>query len=965
MGADSLGYTVLHCCCLRATIADVVCPPANCGHAKCLRALFSRGFCMGLVDALDSKGFTPLEVACQLGHVAPARVMLANGAAVDGDDPAVARPLTGACQSGCLELVELLLDSGARYPATPVKDASPSPLQGALFEPVQSDQLPKQTPGHLECARLMLERGVCSANEIEHCDPPIIVHILDMLMRFPGNSNADGIHLLLQHGAPATRGPMEPSLLCIPARHGFAAAVEPLLEHGAELAPARRLDNALMHAADQPECCTLLLHASRSLPQAERRKLYSAPVPPGLPHGGKPTWQAVQDACGDRKCAKLLQQCLAEAGLDISVRLPPRPERTDEGAQHFPGLAHMLHNQQDSGSGSGGSALGRAEALEQGIPLLLGTDEVDSESLMVMVETGADPKVFRDLYERRFQQRHNECPEKMYGTVFDHRWASLPPAALKAEVQQVLQPLLSGGSGDTEEQTAVFMSLTNLLCSSQLRALLLKEKLPDLLIALLTPAAARQRPMSWHQPVLGALLTLWCTEPRASASMAKPGVRYLWALLGVHAEGASAGGGARDEKLQWVLLHAVQLLAHTTGPVPVEAPLALCEGGQDRARLLFLHACVGAMAGQSDQTHVVTVIKALRTLQVVGIHGMGEPPSHDILYRSQQARALFTQPCLLGAAVQCLRVLVSQVESQGSMAASFTQDLMPLLATCASEARSYGFVRVVLDGINTPHSIPTAHQCCCLLYNLSQYGHTDTIQCFLKAGLLPALEGRLDALLAASSSPAEMAAVAAATTECDAVLSNTLMQCAAMCMRTSDCFVAEASNLKLASKLAKLMQAVAAAFGRQPQASVWSALLRQASYLLVVMCQNSAVIAQRLVGDTRLHLIIAKVLPQVDLSVSANLLSLWMHLLKHSSSQLAGELRRQGAVPSATAPATLQQQQEPLPRMLTFMRVLAGDARTSHVVQPILDATLRVMQASLPQPSVHCAALSSLPQPGA
>ena len=32
--------------------------------------------------------------------------------------------------------------------------------------------------------------------------------------------------------------------------------------------------------------------------QEQRRQLYTAVVPPGLPHEGKPTWQAVQDACG-------------------------------------------------------------------------------------------------------------------------------------------------------------------------------------------------------------------------------------------------------------------------------------------------------------------------------------------------------------------------------------------------------------------------------------------------------------------------------------------------------------------------------------------------------------------------------------------------------------------------------------------------------------------------------------------
>lgn len=68
-----------------------------------------------------------------------------------------------------------------------------------------------------------------------------------------------------------------------------------------------------MFAAAQPAACMAVLQASRSLPREERRRLYSAPVPPGLPlpaavmqPAGKPAWQAVQDACGDRQVRPLL-----------------------------------------------------------------------------------------------------------------------------------------------------------------------------------------------------------------------------------------------------------------------------------------------------------------------------------------------------------------------------------------------------------------------------------------------------------------------------------------------------------------------------------------------------------------------------------------------------------------------------------------------------------------------------------
>lgn len=92
------------------------------------------------------------------------------------------------------------------------------------------------------------------------------------------------------------------------AKRGYTAAVEALLQHGALLLPPRRSDNALIFAAAQPSACTLILHASRSLEQAQRRRLYSTLVPPNLPlpeaitqPPGKPTWKAVLDACDDRK----------------------------------------------------------------------------------------------------------------------------------------------------------------------------------------------------------------------------------------------------------------------------------------------------------------------------------------------------------------------------------------------------------------------------------------------------------------------------------------------------------------------------------------------------------------------------------------------------------------------------------------------------------------------------------------
>lgn len=57
-------------------------------------------FCLGLLESTSGNGYTALETACLHGHVAPARVLLANGAAVGGADPATAVPLAAACAAG-------------------------------------------------------------------------------------------------------------------------------------------------------------------------------------------------------------------------------------------------------------------------------------------------------------------------------------------------------------------------------------------------------------------------------------------------------------------------------------------------------------------------------------------------------------------------------------------------------------------------------------------------------------------------------------------------------------------------------------------------------------------------------------------------------------------------------------------------------------------------------------------------
>ena len=94
---------------------------------------------------LKALGATPLYIAAKEGHVAVAKVLLDNGAAIDAKADDAGAPLSIAARNGHLEMVKLLLEQGA---AVDGADASGStPLYFAAKE------------GHAAVVALLLDRG--------------------------------------------------------------------------------------------------------------------------------------------------------------------------------------------------------------------------------------------------------------------------------------------------------------------------------------------------------------------------------------------------------------------------------------------------------------------------------------------------------------------------------------------------------------------------------------------------------------------------------------------------------------------------------------------------------------------------------------------------------------------------------------------------------------------------------------
>ena len=176
------------------------------GHEQCARQLLSRG-------ARDDE--FPLWVACAVGDVDRARLLLLDHAEVDDCGGMYGiRPLFIACKNGHTECARLLLDHGANSERT--NSLGESPLFAACEK------------GHSKCVRMLLDRGAIVDSERYDHDT--------CLTGACRSGSEDCVRLLLDCGAAIEHPNMSGERpLFVACERGHEAVVRLLLRHGAEV----------------------------------------------------------------------------------------------------------------------------------------------------------------------------------------------------------------------------------------------------------------------------------------------------------------------------------------------------------------------------------------------------------------------------------------------------------------------------------------------------------------------------------------------------------------------------------------------------------------------------------------------------------------------------------------------------------------------------------------------------------
>ena len=150
------------------------------GHIDKARLLLDQG---AEVDGATDDGVTPLIAACWRGHVDAALLLLDNGAEVNRAMNDGRMPLHIACQKGHVETARLVLDRGAVVDRT--EKGGRTPLHIACQK------------GHVETARLVLDRGADVDRADKEDETPLLVAC--------EKGHVEMARLLLEKGADINR----------------------------------------------------------------------------------------------------------------------------------------------------------------------------------------------------------------------------------------------------------------------------------------------------------------------------------------------------------------------------------------------------------------------------------------------------------------------------------------------------------------------------------------------------------------------------------------------------------------------------------------------------------------------------------------------------------------------------------------------------------------------------------------
>ncbi|OWF43800.1 ankyrin-1-like [Mizuhopecten yessoensis] len=223
-------------------------------YVECVELLIEKG---AVVNVTDDIGYTPLHLCARRGFVDTLRVLIDHGAVLnfcDSDEESVVEdssknlgyftlePLNMAIESGHVECVRLMLEKGAK----PNKKY----FMGYEVNLVSLD--------NLECLELLLKYGG---------DPNAFSRIgLTPLMKACTEGKYEATELLIKYGAdvhiasPARFDHKTPIYYAI--QGGNTAIIQSLLEHGASLLKIEDFKYAPLHMAvisDRKEVCELLL----------------------------------------------------------------------------------------------------------------------------------------------------------------------------------------------------------------------------------------------------------------------------------------------------------------------------------------------------------------------------------------------------------------------------------------------------------------------------------------------------------------------------------------------------------------------------------------------------------------------------------------------------------------------------------------------------------------------------------